>query len=326
MKDSKDKEHRISDLKNMLNNMKEKSNENQSLSQEDYSNNDNQDYEIVDAQDMIDSLSEDYEYDEELAIDDEYIYNPNKESNNNHRNLEEDNEIDEDFIIKTNFEESNLEEDSSLDYRTHEEYEGFASEQFDNLVNAKIGKIPLMSLVSVIAGIIFIIGAIITYSNTSQRLIDNVVSGELNVSIVVLLCGGILLIAIGIYKAIGKKSFFKNLTLKMEEAEKTTQTKLNKPELPATPKKEKKPIKGEAHKIGEFDINEFKEKIPEEPSNSEIESSEEKLTEEELQEIEEKEYEKATLDTESIDDIFSDMEEIEDISQNRKNNNMKKDE
>lgn len=324
MKDSKDKEHRISDLKNMLNNMKEKSNENQSLSQEDYSNNDNQDYEIVDAQDMIDSLSEDYEYDEELAIDDEYIYNPNKESNNNHRNLEEDNEIDEDFIIKTNFEESNLEEDSSLDYRTHEEYEGFASEQFDNLVNAKIGKIPLMSLVSVIAGIIFIIGAIITYSNTSQRLIDNVVSGELNVSIVVLLCGGILLIAIGIYKAIGKKSFFKNLTLKMEEAEKTTQTKLNKP---ATPKKEKKPIKGEAHKIGEFDINEFKEKIPEEPNDSEIESSEEKLSEEELQEIEEKEYEKATLDTESIDDIFSDMEEIEDISQNRKNNNhMKKDE
>ena len=59
MKDSKEKEHRISNLKDMIHNIKE----------------DDGSDEYVEDSELIDYLNQDSE-DEELEIDDEYIYRP----------------------------------------------------------------------------------------------------------------------------------------------------------------------------------------------------------------------------------------------------------
>ena len=82
------------------------------------------------------------------------------------------------------------------------------------------------------------------------------------------------------------------------------------------------PLDKDSYKIGEFDMNDlktslkkptvstknvqFKESIEDLPHAKEKEP----LTEEE---IEEKEYEQAKLESESIDDIFAEVEDIEDM-------------
>ena len=86
MKDSKEKEHRISNLQDMINNVKK---------EEDIE-------EIEDIEEdveLIDYLNKNDESYERLEIDDEFIYHPG-DDDNPAVNLEENN-IDENFIIKT---------------------------------------------------------------------------------------------------------------------------------------------------------------------------------------------------------------------------------
>ena len=123
MKDSKEKEHRISNLKNMISNIKE---------------DDPKSFEgIEEDSELIDYLNENPSEFEELEIDDEFIYHPGDEDSDA-VNLEED-QIDEDFIIKTPKTED-VEEGSVI----HEIDEfgddlvGEISENFDHVINAKI--------------------------------------------------------------------------------------------------------------------------------------------------------------------------------------------
>ena len=85
MKDSKDKEHRISNLKDMINNV----NEDEDTSYDD----------IEEDKELIRYLNEDREGYGDLEIDDEFIYHPDEDTKNA-VNLEE-NPIDDEFLIKT---------------------------------------------------------------------------------------------------------------------------------------------------------------------------------------------------------------------------------
>ena len=96
MKDSKDKEHRISNLKDMINNVK-----GEGESEEVQTTLDLYDYEedIEEDSELIDYLNEDKVDFDEFEIDDEFIYHPGDEGNYD-LDLEE-NPIDEGFMIKT---------------------------------------------------------------------------------------------------------------------------------------------------------------------------------------------------------------------------------
>ncbi len=350
MKDSKDKEERISNLKNMINNVRNVDIED-SLEEDDVQdvfeiNEENEDYEIVDANEMIKKLNEEdgiNEPDKEsLIIDDEFIYNPNNNSNEQH--LEENSQINEEFIIQTKLEENNLEDeeleenDQQINYEDNE----YISEQFDNVVHAKVGKIPIMAIVATIIGIIFIIIAIYLSTQLSTRVIDNVVSGESTTGIVIIAILGLFLISIGVYEIFGLKNPFEDFTKKMKNIEKSPKkisfkdepkeniVKTNENNI----EKNKILLNKEEYKIGEFDIEEYKEKskpvsklddvkhetvekFENDPNKDSVKPKEveEKIEKPKLskEEIEEREYQKAHLEGESIDDIFSDIEEIDDI-------------
>ena len=85
MKGSKEKEHRISNLKDMINNVKD----DEIPTFED----------IEEDSELIDYLNEDDIDFDNIPIDDEFIYHPGDEKDYA-INLEE-NQIDENFIIKT---------------------------------------------------------------------------------------------------------------------------------------------------------------------------------------------------------------------------------
>ena len=348
MKDSKEKEHRISHLKDLMEGVKETSEEKTEDADE------VEEYEIVDADELIHELNaeeaEDFEEKEEetFEIDDEFIYSPNKNS----EEAEILEEIDEDFIIKTEI------NDSKTDHEEDEEdilydSEDKISEQFNNIVHARVGSYPIMAVVSLAVGIILLIVSIFLLSTqTSERVIDSVASGELNVIIVIAAFIGILFIVVGIYKLFSLKNPFGDLTKKIDNIEKEEKKAKKEPQ----PKKEEKkvipkskiPLNREDYKIGEFDISSIKTNFKE--SSSEVEEikaiksekptfnkttsiddeiSEEKPTHKEEEKIEpikeekeekktdndkeDEEYKKAQLDNESIDDIFSGIEEIEDI-------------
>ena len=119
MKDSK-KEHRISNLKDMIDNVKDEPEEKEEID------------DIEEDVELIKYLNQDkLDYDK-LEIDDEYIYHPGDDGENA-VNLEE-NPIDEKYIIKTP-----KEVDDEDDYDDmEEEIVGEISENFDNVINAKI--------------------------------------------------------------------------------------------------------------------------------------------------------------------------------------------
>ena len=108
MKDSKEKEHHISHLKDLMEGVKETSEEKPDDADE------IEEYEVVDADELIHELNaeEKQNFEEEtFEIDDEFIYSPNKDS----EEAEILEEIDEDFIITTeiNDSETDYEEDGS---------------------------------------------------------------------------------------------------------------------------------------------------------------------------------------------------------------------
>ena len=308
MKDSKEKEHRISNLKDMIQNIKEEN-------VKEFSNYND----VEEDSELIDYLNEDYNNYDELEINDEFIYRPGDESGHA-INLEET-PIDENFIINAPNEKEADDLNENLEIEENpEDIMGDISENFDSIVNAKIGKTPILAIASTIIGVILIIISAFIFESRSDRVIDHVVSGETNFIFVIVLAFGLIFLAYGIIKIFDLQMPFKGITdsidsIDNDDEEKSTTTEKNEPEPQIIPNS-KIPLDKESYKIGEFDIGDLKEKLKKptasKKSNEEnIEdlppAKEKELTEEEI------EYEQVQLDNESIDEIFAEVEDIDEI-------------
>ena len=324
MKDSKDKESRISNLKNMFDYMNDEEPEEESEIQQEDEYDD-----IEEDEELINYLNEN---NDEYEIDDEYIYRPGKDDGQEAMNLEEDAEIDENFIIETNINEQ-LDENSQVVNEPGGLEGDNINESFDNLVNTKIGEKPILAIISLILGIVFIVASVIVYNADTERIIDNVISGENEFVMVILIIIGILLIIYGIFKIFNLKSPFDNMINSINEVEEEKES-LKK----ADDEKEEKvlpksniPLDKESYKVGEFDVNDLKKslknsfskttKSSKEPSPDDEEEvnvedlppAREKSDDEKgliKEEIEQRDYEQAKLDGESIDDIFADVDDL----------------
>ncbi len=313
MKDSKEKEHRISNLKDMINNV---------------ANNEvNADYEeFEEDMELINYLNEDHVDYEDLEIDDEFIYRPGNEDGTA-INLEENN-INEDFLIKTPKEEKEG-EDSSENEEYVDDFTSEVSEGFDTIVHAKIGRTPILAVVGSFLGLLLIVISAILFSSRSDRVIDNVVSGETNFISVIFLIFGLLLLGYGIYKIFGFKNPLEGMSNSIdsiENNEKPESTVKEEPKEKVIPKSNI-PLDKESYKIGEFNIKDLKNKFrkhstpkkPAPPTQEELDKippAREKPDEKKgltAKEIEEIEYEQAIRENESIDDIFAEVEDFEDI-------------
>ena len=302
MKDSKEKENRISNLKNMFDHMNDEEEKQPEVDEYD---------DIEEDEELINFLNEGMD---EYEIDDEYIYHPGEDSSNE-INLEDEAEIDEEFIIEIVNEPKGLENE--------------INESFDNIVNTKIGEKPIFAVISLILGIIFIISSIIVFNSGTERIVDNVVSGENHFLVVSLIIIGALLIIYGAFKIFNIKNPFQSMFDSMEEDEKEELNKVEEKEEPTIPKSNI-PLDKESYKIGEFEMDDLKntlknsfsksidtpKKLEEEEEDIDVENlppAREKTPDEKgliKEEIEEKEYEQARLDGESIDDIFADVEDL----------------
>ena len=298
MKESKEKEHRISNLKDMIDNVKD---DDQSLDYDD----------IEEDEELMDYLKKE-NYDD-LEIDDEFIYRPGDEKDST-IDLEE-NPIDENYIIKAPKENS-----TEADAEDMDDLVGEMSENLDSIFNAKIGRTPVMAFVSSILGLIFILIGVFIFQSRSDRVIDNVVSGETNFISVIVLAIGLLLLIYGIYRMFNIRNPIKGLTESIDSIDNATKSSEVTKENVAKSDAED----NETYKIGEFGINELKEKLkktkePEKetiteedfdniPPAREKEESKKGLTAEEIEDIE---YEQVKLDNETIDDIFAEVEDID---------------
>ena len=182
MKDSKEKEHRISNLKDMIDNVTDESLE-----------------DMEEDSELIDYLHKS-EPDFEEEIDDEFIYRPDDEYSNA-INLEET-PINEDYLIKT------PKETNEKDDIEEELVVGEISENFDNAMNAKIRGRSVLAIISTILGVIFIAISIFIFESRSDRVIDHVVSGENSFMFVIFLVVGIFLLIYGIYRLFNIKNPF----------------------------------------------------------------------------------------------------------------------
>ena len=314
MKDSKEKENRISNLKNMFDHMNDEEEKQPEVDEYD---------DIEEDEELINFLNEGMD---EYEIDDEYIYHPGEDSSNE-INLEDDAEIDEEFIIETDINEK-LDNKSQI-VNEPKDLENEINESFDNIVNTKIGEKPIFAVISLILGIIFIISSIIVFNSGTERIVDNVVSGENHFLVVSLIIIGALLIIYGSFKIFNIKNPFQSMFDSMEEDEKEELNKVEEKEEPTIPKSNI-PLDKESYKIGEFEMDDLKntlknsfsksidtpKKLEEEEEDIDVENlppAREKTPDEKgliKEEIEEKEYEQARLDGESIDDIFADVEDL----------------
>lgn len=314
MKDSKEKENRISNLKNMFDHMNDEEEKQPEVDEYD---------DIEEDEELINFLNEGMD---EYEIDDEYIYHPGEDSSNE-INLEDEAEIDEEFIIETDINEK-LDNKSQI-VNEPKGLENEINESFDNIVNTKIGEKPIFAVISLILGIIFIISSIIVFNSGTERIVDNVVSGENHFLVVSLIIIGALLIIYGAFKIFNIKNPFQSMFDSMEEDEKEELNKVEEKEEPTIPKSNI-PLDKESYKIGEFEMDDLKntlknsfsksidttKKLEEEEEDIDVENlppAREKTPDEKgliKEEIEEKEYEQARLDGESIDDIFADVEDL----------------
>ena len=316
MKDSKEKEHRISNLKSMIDNIndidapEETEEYEEDIELINYLNNDGHD-----------------EY-EDLEIDDEFIYRPD-EDKGPAVNLEEKN-INKDFLIQTPKEKEIENEEANENEDFMDDFTSEMTEGFDTIVHAKIGRTPILAVASSFIGIFLILISAIVFSSRSDRVIDNVASGETNFISVIFLIFGLLLLIYGFYKILGFKNPLENLSTSIDSVEtdkqESTTKKDEEPKEKVIPKSNI-PLDKESYKIGEFNIKDIKNKFkktttpekPAQPTQDELdkipparEKSEEKkgLTAEEIEQIE---YEQAVRENESIDDIFAEVEDIDEI-------------
>ena len=309
MKDSKDKEHRISNLKDMIDNI----NDNEVKEEE----------EIEEDLELINYLNEDKVDYDNLEIDDEFIYHPSDDDDA--INLEE-NPINEDFIINAPKEETEK-EDAIENDEFFDDFTSDMSESFDNLVNAKIGRTPILAIASTIIGLVLIVISAIIFSSRSDRIIDNVVSGETNFISVIFLILGLLLVIYGLYKIFGFKNPLENLSNSIDSVEiNEPTTKKEEPKEKVIPKSNI-PLDKESYKIGEFNFKDLKNKFrkpstpnkPAPPTQEELDKippAREKPKDKKgltADEIEEMEYEQVVRESESIDDIFAEVEDIDEM-------------
>ena len=315
MKDSDEKENRISNLKNMFDHMNDEEPSDE-IDMDEYDD-------IEEDEELINFLNEND--DEDYEIDDEYIYHPGKDSPAAINLDDEDAEIDENFIIETDINEKLDKKAQVVNKPT--DFENEINENFDNVVNMKIGEKPVFGIISLVLGIIFLIASVIVFSSGTERIVDNVVSGENNFIVVILIIIGILLIITGIFKIFSLRNPFDSMLESMNTLEESDDD-----EEDTTIPKSDIPLDKESYKIGEFDMDELKSNLKssfsktvnnqEEPS----EKAEEEINVEDLpparekapdnkglikEEIEEKDYEQAQLDGESIDEIFADVDDLE---------------
>lgn len=311
MKDSKEKEQRISNLKDMINNVKD---------------DDSDVPEFEEDAELIDYLNEDTANIGDLEINDDFIYRPGDESDST-VNLEE-NPIDEDFIIKTPKAKDIEDQNEPSEMEEAEEFIGEMTDNFDMFVNAKIGKTPILAIASSILGLLLIVISIFIFQSRSDRVIDNVVSGETNFYAIVILAIGLLLLIYGVFKIFHIRNPIKGITDSINnidlgnENEKAKKEEKNEKILP----KSNIPLDKESYKIGEFSIGDLKSKLkkpttPKKPTplTEDIDSIPPAKEKEDYKkgltadEIEHLEYELAKLDSESIDDIFAEVEDIEEM-------------
>ena len=312
MKDSKEKEHRISNLKDMIDNVKDDEN--------------NPYDDIEEDSELIEYLNEDHVDFEELEIDDEFIYHPGDESENA-INLEDD-EIYEDFIIRTpNVKE---EEDEEENDEFSEDIIGEISDNFDTVINAKIGGKPILAIASTILGIVLLIFSIFIFESRSDRVIDNVVAGETSFMFIIFLSVGALLLAYGIYRLFNIKNPFEKITKDIDSVEDdenkkdTPETENDKPSPKVIPKSEI-PLDKDSYKIGEFNMDDLKptpKKSADSKDASKIEENIDDIPPAKEKSPEKKEsageddfeyIEVQHEDDESIDDIFAEVEDIDDL-------------
>ena len=273
--------------------------------------------EIEEDSELINYLNEDtIDYDT-LGIDDEFIYHPGDEDTYAF-NLEE-NPIDEDFIIKTPKTDDN---DEAGDYDEYDDLNidigNEISDNFDNVINAKIGGKPILAIVSSILGIILLIISVFIFQSRSDRVIDNVVSGESNFLSVIFLVVGLLLLIYGVYKLFNLKNPFENITNSIDTMELNNNDSTNdKKEKPSqkTIEKSKIPLDKDSYKIGEFNLSELKSTFKKPKVKEEKPPERKDLITKEIEEIE---YEQAKLEGESIDDIFAELEDDELESSSKK--------
>lgn len=310
MKDSKEKEHRISNLKDMINNIKEDPNS------PSYA-------EVEEDSELINYLNEDKIDFNELEINDEFIYNPNTEKGNP-VNLE-DADINEEFIIRTP-KEKDVEDSNESEAEEPEDIMGDVSENIDIFINAKIGRTPILAIISSFLGIILVLLSIFIFQSRSDRVIDNVVSGETNFISVVVLAVGILLLAYGIFRIFNLKNPITGLTDSINSIDVGNDKKDGEESSEMIIPKSNIPLDKESYKIGEFNLEELKNKlkkpstskkqipitenIDEIPPAKEKEESKKGLT---AEEIEDMEYEQTKLDSETIDEIFAEVEDIDEM-------------
>ena len=317
MKDSKEKEHRISNLKSMINHVKDED-EPQPLD------------DLEEDSELIEYLNEDAVDFDKLEIDDEFIYHPGDEDTNA-VNLEE-NQIDEDFIIKAPKTEDIDESDEIQEVDEFgDDLVGDISENFDNVINARIGGKPILAIVSTALGVILLIISAFIFQSRSDRVIDNVVAGETSFIFIIFVILGLLLLGYGIYRLFNISNPLSRMTDSIDSIEKDkddddkTETPKEKPSPKVIPKS-KIPLDKESFKIGEFNRDDLKTTLKK-PADSiskpkvkedleDIPPAKEKSDEKKgltSEEIEDMEYEQVKLDTESIDDIFAEVEDIDDL-------------
>ncbi|AMD16667.1 hypothetical protein TL18_00610 [Methanobrevibacter sp. YE315] len=304
MKDSKEKEHRISNLKDMIDNVKD-----ENVYQFD---------EMEEDEELIEYLNKDAADFDDFEIDDEFIYRPGDETDPD-VNLEE-NPIDENYIIKTPKESSIEDGNDSFENEEIDDIVSDVSNNFDALLNAKIGRTSILGILSTLLGLILVVVSAIIFQSRSDRVIDNVVSGETNFISIIILAIGVLLLIYGLYKVLHIRNPLSNITSTIDSIDLDENKSASKDNV------SKSQPDDDTYKIGEFGIDELKAKfrknkktknqpITEEdfdkiPPAREKEESKKGLTAEEIEDIE---YKQAKLDHESIDEIFAEVEAIEDV-------------
>ncbi len=324
MKKSKDKERRISNLKDMINNVKSDESESVQSNLDDFE----YDNEMEEDGELIEYLNEDKVDDiDSYEIDDEFIYHPGK-GNEDSVSLEDDS-IDEDFLINTNDMDEAYNKEFSEIYENEEFSDEFDDEfePLDDFLNEKIGKSRILPILGTILGILFIIAGIFVFNSRSDRVIDNVVSGETSFISVVLILIGLLVLIYGIYNLFSLKNPFEGISNSLESVENNdkqdekTLSKIDDDEN--TIPKSNIPLDKESYKIGEFNMDDIKNRLkkptaskdmPVEENIDDIPPAKEKsdykkgLTSEEIEELE---YNQAVREHETIDDIFSEMDDID---------------
>jgi hypothetical protein len=302
MKDSKEKEHRISNLKDMINNVTDDEIKSYEEMEED--------------SELIDYLNEDTVDYDNIAIDDEFIYRPGDEKNYA-VNLEE-NIIDEDFIIKTpKIEDLDKDENEDL----NDTFGNEISDNFDSVINAKIGGRPFIGVVSTVLGAILVILSIFILDSRADRVIDNVVAGETKFMFVIFFIIGLLLLIYGVFKVFGIKNPFGKITESIDSIDNETEQDENTAEKEKPSQKNisesELPLDKDSYKIGEFDMEDLKDSLKKPTSSDEndippaIEKpSKKKGLDDDAGYIE---PDPRLLENETIDDIFADVEDIDEI-------------